>query len=99
MYNNAILTGRDLRAGSFRLSGFMLPKFPAVLGFDGAGVVDTVGANVQDLKVGDEVLASFVAGDDRAAAYQVPPSSQVTLKQDFNACKRNSLPSKPPMLP
>jgi NADPH:quinone reductase-like Zn-dependent oxidoreductase len=53
-----------------RLFGMMIPKFPAVLGFDGAGIIDAVGADVKDIKVGDEVASHHTAGD-RAAAYQV----------------------------
>lgn len=51
----------------------MIPKFPAVLGLDGAGIIDAVGADVKDIKVGDEVASHHIAGDDRAAAYQVRP--------------------------
>jgi NADPH:quinone reductase-like Zn-dependent oxidoreductase len=54
-----------------RLYGMMIPKFPAVLGLDGAGIIDAVGADVGDIKVGDEVASHHIAGDDRAAAYQV----------------------------
>lgn len=54
-----------------RVSGMMIPKYPTVLGLDGAGVIDAVGADVRDIKVGDEVASHHIAGDDRAAAYQV----------------------------
>lgn len=49
----------------------MIPKYPTVLSLGGAGVIDAVGADVRDIKVGDEVAPHYIAGDDRAAAYQV----------------------------
>ena len=35
----------------------MLPGFDPVMGMEGAGVVEQVGADVVDIKVGDEVVA------------------------------------------
>jgi NADPH:quinone reductase-like Zn-dependent oxidoreductase len=48
----------------------MIPKFPAILGLDGAGIIDAVGTDVKGIKVGDEVASHHTAGD-RAASYQV----------------------------
>lgn len=53
-----------------RRFGVMIPKYPAILGLDGAGIIDAVGADVKDIKVGDEVASHHTAGD-RAGAYQV----------------------------
>jgi NADPH:quinone reductase-like Zn-dependent oxidoreductase len=43
------------REGGFAKEFGMQPKFPLVLGWDGAGTVEDVGADVQDLKRGDRV--------------------------------------------
>lgn len=51
--------------------GFYVPRWPATLGADGAGVVEDVGEDVQTFKKGDEVLARFTSCDDRRAAFQV----------------------------
>ena len=40
------------RSGSYRIPG---DKFPAIIGGDGAGVIDAVGSNVTNLAVGDRV--------------------------------------------
>ncbi|EMD40158.1 hypothetical protein CERSUDRAFT_46554 [Gelatoporia subvermispora B] len=42
--------------------GVMRETYPAILGFDGAGVVEAVGAEVQDLVKGDRIL--FQGGHD-----------------------------------
>ena len=51
-----------------RVSGMMIPKYLTVLSLDGAGVIDAVGADVRDIKVGDEVASYHIECDDRAAA-------------------------------
>lgn len=51
--------------------GLFVASWPAVLGNEGAGVVEDVGADVKGVKSGDEVLATFTSGDDRKAAFQV----------------------------
>ena len=35
--------------------GFVVPSYPLVLGFNGAGTIEKVGSGVTDLKVGDRV--------------------------------------------
>src|SRR5688572_21062430 len=50
---------------------YKLPRLPAVIGMEGAGVVDAVGPGVADLKVGDRVAYPAVLGayaDERLIA-------------------------------
>ena len=42
-------------------SGAMGLQFPAILGHEGAGIVDAVGEGVTDLKPGDKVLLTLQA--------------------------------------
>ena len=49
--------------------GFMVEKWPAVLGADGAGVVEAVGQGVNNFRVGDEVFSLF-GHDSKAASFQ-----------------------------
>jgi aryl-alcohol dehydrogenase len=42
-------------------TGAMPLKFPVVLGHEGAGIVERVGANVRKVKAGDRVLLSFMS--------------------------------------
>ena len=49
----------------------MIPSYPTILGLDGAGVIEAVGDDVKDIKVGDEVASHHVSTNDRAAAFQV----------------------------
>ena len=49
--------------------GYMIDSWPAVLGTDGAGVVEAVGQGVVKFKKGDEVLSLF-GHDSRAASFQ-----------------------------
>ncbi len=41
------------------IKGHREPAFPAILGHEGTGVVEAVGAGVQHVKVGDRVILSF----------------------------------------
>ena len=42
-------------------AGVLPLKFPAVLGHEGAGIVERVGANVRKVKQGDKVILSFLS--------------------------------------
>ena len=49
--------------------GFMIKSWPTVLGIDGAGVIDAVGENISNFKVGDEVFSLF-GHESRSASFQ-----------------------------
>ncbi|CAK7230798.1 hypothetical protein SBRCBS47491_007708 [Sporothrix bragantina] len=56
-----------------QMFGFMVPSFPKVLGSDATGVVEAVGSDVTEFKVGDRVVAvtdGFIGGDNGREAYQ-----------------------------
>lgn len=36
--------------------GILIPRWPHVLGIEGAGVIEAVGSDVRDLQLGDEVM-------------------------------------------
>jgi NADPH2:quinone reductase len=46
----------------FRTGAYKAPHFPLVLGFEGAGVVESVGTGVTNVAVGDRVAYAMVAG-------------------------------------
>jgi NADPH:quinone reductase-like Zn-dependent oxidoreductase len=60
------LTGLDFKARNF---GVMIQSYPAVLGIDAAGIIDSVGESVKDFKAGDEVF-TLCGMDTRAGAFQ-----------------------------
>ena len=47
----------------------MVESWPAVLGIDGAGIVEGVGQGVNNFKAGDEVFSLF-GHDPKAASFQ-----------------------------
>jgi NADPH:quinone reductase-like Zn-dependent oxidoreductase len=77
------LNGLDFKARNF---GVMVQSWPAVLGIDTAGIVDSVGESVKDFKVGDEVF-SLCGMDTRAGAFQ----EVITVPSHFVAKKPESL--------
>ena len=73
-----------------RATGLMVQSWPAVLGVDAAGVIDSVGQGVNDFKPGDEVfgLCGMGAGLGNAAgAFQ----EVITVPPHFVAKKPSSL--------
>jgi NADPH:quinone reductase-like Zn-dependent oxidoreductase len=66
--------------------GVMVASWPAVLGCDAAGIIDSVGESVIDFKAGDEVF-SFCGMDNRAGAFQ----EIITVPTHFVAKKPASL--------
>lgn len=56
-----------------RDSGMFIPRWPHVLGVEGAGVIEEVGSEVKHLQPGDEVAAwevGVAAGEEWGGAYQ-----------------------------
>lgn len=56
---------------------FMPLQFPWIPGFEGAGVVEAVGADVKDIELGQEVYGAFT---NAYANYTVAPASEVFPK-------------------
>jgi NADPH:quinone reductase-like Zn-dependent oxidoreductase len=79
-----MLRGDPYVARLMGVVGLTKPK-PPVVGVDGAGVVEAVGANVRDVRAGDEVLGRFegsLAEYARAEADQVVPKpARLTFEQ------------------
>ncbi|KAI8810293.1 chaperonin 10-like protein [Cladochytrium replicatum] len=57
----------DAKIGKF---GFLIPGFPFILGIDGAGTVEEVGADVSDFREGDRVAIFSPIFDKRFNTYQ-----------------------------
>lgn len=66
--------------------GAMVEKWPAMLGLDGAGIVEAVGEEVTRFKAGDEVLSNF-GREPKAAAFQ----EVATVPENFIARKPENL--------
>lgn len=65
-----------------RAFGVTVQSWPAVLGIDAAGVIDSVGESVKDFKSGDEILC-LGSMDNQGATFQeifTVPSHQVAKK-------------------
>ncbi|MFC6299409.1 zinc-binding dehydrogenase [Pseudomonas sp. CCM 7893] len=59
----------DWRVGDGILKGKIPHLFPLILGVDGAGVVEAVGANVRRFKPGDRVVGQFLFGRAGQGSY------------------------------
>jgi NADPH:quinone reductase-like Zn-dependent oxidoreductase len=57
------------------------PTFPLILGRDFSGVVSAVGADVTDLKVGDEVFAVLEAGRDGTYCEKIAIGAAIVAKK------------------
>ncbi len=62
---------------------YPLPKLPAVLGVEGAGVVDAVGAGVVDLHAGDRVAYAGTPPGGYAEVRNIPRARLVPLPDDI----------------
>ena len=58
-------------------------KLPTVLGHEGAGIVESVGRNVTDLKPGDHVLTTFVPNCGKCSQCSIKDSN-MCLNLNFN---------------
>jgi NADPH:quinone reductase-like Zn-dependent oxidoreductase len=75
----------DWKVADGELRDEMEHRFPLILGFDAAGVVERVGANVTELAEGDEVygyLFKPVMGEGTYAEYVGAPSAIVAKKPE-----------------
>ncbi|KAK9494403.1 chaperonin 10-like protein [Lipomyces doorenjongii] len=71
----------DVKRGNGTLRIFDPEKFPARIGYDLAGVIESVGDDVREFKIGDEIFVRL-AEDERGAfqEYVVASSKTVALK-------------------
>jgi NADPH:quinone reductase len=60
----AALNGIDVAVSSGLLRSIADYRFPVVIGFDGAGIVDAVGDGVTGISIGDEVLGHYAFGSE-----------------------------------
>ena len=62
--------------------GAMVKSWPAVLGIDGAGIVESVGSDVRAFKAGDEVMsfANGIFGNGSFAEIYTVPENLVAKK-------------------
>ena len=65
------ICGSDVHYFQHGYCGNFIPKRPFVLGHEFAGVVDSIGANVIGLKVGDEVAEQFEFKEKWGARWHV----------------------------
>ncbi|KAJ9616822.1 hypothetical protein H2200_000541 [Cladophialophora chaetospira] len=78
------INGLDLKQ---RDTGLFIPRWPHVLGIEGAGIVEAVGSDVRDFKPGDEVMACLAGrarGEDWGGSYQ----EHVNVPIDFFVAKK-----------
>ncbi|QNK63673.1 NADP-dependent oxidoreductase [Pedobacter sp. PAMC26386] len=77
------LNPTDWRIADGMLDGKMAHVFPLILGVDGAGVVEEVGADVSRFKVGDKVYGQMLhapVGEGTYAEYIVVPEKVILTK-------------------
>lgn len=73
------INGADWKVCAGEYSG--RASFPIILGRDFSGVVATLGAGVQDLKVGDEVFGVLEAGRDGTYAEKIAVGAAIVAKK------------------
>ena len=80
----ASLNRIDVMIAAGKIAGLMDYRFPAVLGRDASGVVDALGAGVDHVTVGQEVIAHVPMtgplGSGTLAAYAVVPDENLIAK-------------------
>lgn len=70
---------------TYHRSGFYpLPRLPAVLGMEGAGVVEEVGSGVSEVRVGDRVAYAAAPVGAYAEARLIPAHRLVALPDDIS---------------
>jgi NADPH:quinone reductase-like Zn-dependent oxidoreductase len=74
----ASINGADWKV---RVGDYKQTKFPYVLGRDFSGVISTVGAGVQDLRVGDTVFGVCEAGQEGAYAEKIAVKAAIVAKK------------------
>jgi NADPH2:quinone reductase len=62
-----------------RIGLYPLPQLPAVIGVEGAGVVETVGAEVRGIKVGDRIAYAGLPAGGYAERRNIPSSRVVKI--------------------
>ena len=76
----------DLGVASGRLAGMIPHEYPLVIGRDAAGVVESVGAGVAGISVGDEVLGHVLMAPPiqagTLAEYAVLPAASIVRKPE-----------------
>jgi NADPH:quinone reductase-like Zn-dependent oxidoreductase len=60
----ASLNGIDVAVSRGQMRSMVEYRFPVVIGFDGAGIVDALGEGVTDIAIGDEVLGHYALGSE-----------------------------------
>lgn len=55
-----------VRTGAY---AFYIPTLPNTLGFDGAGIIDAIGSDVEHLKVGDRVFVAALLAERNTGTY------------------------------
>lgn len=75
----------DMAARDFLLG---TPNFPVVLGHEGSGIVEKVGANVKNVKVGDHVVLTFgYCGECSNCQTGAPAYCEQFMPLNFGGCR------------
>lgn len=70
--------------------GILIPRWPHVLGIEGAGIIETVGSEVRDLQPGDEV-AGWEGGGAHEASWGGAFQERVAVPAPFVARKPKNI--------